>query len=187
MMNVFKAMVALAIAIGFASNAQAGWIDVSASLSEVLTAGDGELPLYQLTGTTINYDFAVEYDGTTNLTIDGAMLAIEAIGADNTSETYTASIGSTTLGPLLGDGWNVNPKTTPFSGLESLMPTANGPLTITIGGTGSGYVDYVSSTLAIDYTYQVYEPDPVVPAPSAIILCGLGTGLVGWLRRRRLA
>jgi hypothetical protein len=35
------------------------------------------------------------------------------------------------------------------------------------------------------HTYIDTESEPVVPAPSALLLGSLGTGLIGWLRRRR--
>lgn len=185
-------MAVLVLAIVIANGAQAAWVDVSDSFTQVLPADGGQLPSFQLAGTTINYDFSVAYTDTTNISIDSAMLAIKSSGADNTVEQYDVSLGTTALGLLIGNGYNF--VTTTFSGLEGLMPSANGPLTVTIVGTGSGYVDYHSSTLAIDYTYQVWEDDlegagpeetdPVVPAPGAIVLCSIGTGIVGWIRRR---
>ena len=59
--------------------------------------------------------------------------------------------------------------------------------------TGSGWAsDYTGllDGLAIelvngDAAYINLEPATVIPAPGAILLAGIGTSLVGWLRRRR--
>jgi hypothetical protein len=49
-------------------------------------------------------------------------------------------------------------------------------------GNGFSGVTMVYSQLTV--TYEPYQP-PVIPAPGAILLAGLGTCLVGWLRRRQ--
>jgi hypothetical protein len=195
MMKMLRTMAIVASAIVFASSAQAAW--VSDTFTQTLAADGVEMPNFQMTGSTINYDFAVAYTDTTNLQIDSAVLDVVSKGADNgngnTNELYTVSIGATTRGPLLGHDYDWVPTT--FTGLEGLMPTADGPLTVSIAGTlDLGFVVYDSSTLTIGYRYEVpgADPqesgtDPVVPAPSAIILCSLGTGMVGWVRRRLMS
>jgi|GEM_PF-4207860 hypothetical protein len=70
-------------------------------------------------------------------------------------------------------------------GSDSIIASFN--LSLGSGWTGTylGYVDTVQIQLG-DYNKQYnFESPAVVPAPGAILLGMMGTGLVGWLRRRR--
>jgi hypothetical protein len=49
--------------------------------------------------------------------------------------------------------------------------------------TGSGLIlDWAK--LTVNYQWDCVE-QPVVPAPGAVVLAGIGTGLLGWLRKRQ--
>ena len=76
----------------------------------------------------------------------------------------------------------------------SLNAAPNVPYTATLSAalsTASG-VDYTNSIVGVAITYQGnkgsdnYHTSFTVPAPGAIILAGLGTSLVGLIRRRSL-
>jgi hypothetical protein len=67
-------------------------------------------------------------------------------------------------------------------------------LSLFVGNTTwyDAYSKFNSASITIHYSID--EPDPpvppvtpVVPAPGAVILCGLGAGLVGWIRKRGMA
>ena len=67
------------------------------------------------------------------------------------------------------------------------MPLVDGDVVVDVTGSGHAgdHVDFLTQQLTVDYTYQVYEPDTVIPAPGAILLGSIGVGCVSWLRRRR--
>lgn len=149
-----------------------------------------------------DWDHSVTYlgdpspDASGTRTLESATLTVEAWQAD---EIDLIIADGTVLGSLqqppagLPNNWT----TTTFDLAAILADLEDGVLDVDINidtGNGGEGVIVRKSVLSVTYRWDWYEqdpppppppPEPRVPAPGAVVLAGIGAGLIGWLRRRQ--
>lgn len=193
MEKVVKALVVGLLVLGTVGVANAGWTTnvYNQTVTSPVTLNQS------YTWSVVGSGYWVQWDHLwTAPAIGGDIVAVDFQGADLTvvaaqanDKTATVHLGSQAAASLgdLQNGANL------FN-VDSYASLMDGSLTVyakLFKYPEFGTIILNSSSLEVEY--QITErkwvddpvpPAPVVPAPAAIILGSLGTGLVGWLRRR---